>query len=517
VLDALELRWEDLFSDCEPNVVNVVRPFPNDENDVCLIEHDVAAMLAAEPPEVEWLVPELLVRGHSTMLAGREGEGKSMMALALTSTHPELRFVYVDAENGPTVIAQRLHALNVAPGNLRYLEAARFHLGRQLEGLTARLDGEDVLVLDSFRSLWPGGDENSSDQVDPVLQALGRLTRERDLAVLLLHHAGKGNFSYRGSTALGAGVGLGFTLRRHDDDPQQRTRREVRCWKCRPAEEPHPYWLSIGSKVERTEPYDPGADELREEILDAVKPGETVSGAEAAQRVGRNRRDNAVLGALKALVGEGLFERPSSYRWRRVDDPETSSSSFVVGETTKTTFRDEAPADPPSPSSSSSFHTLSPAVKEAPRDDDDALAAALAEAFDGEWDEAPPPEPGRRISDADSHAHVRRRMRRAFARDPRAVLFLHAYATARASGANGAVDPHLACRQRNGYMCPKCAAELLGVSPQRLAGMRRKGEVETVGMTPSEYRAARDKAGWTEGAWGPGVFYLRASLRRVTA
>src|SRR6476659_364903 len=45
---------------------------------------DVADMLATTPPEVDWLVEPLLVRGYVTLLAGREGEGKSFLAQALS-------------------------------------------------------------------------------------------------------------------------------------------------------------------------------------------------------------------------------------------------------------------------------------------------------------------------------------------------------------------------------------------------------------------------------------------------
>ena len=39
---------------------------------------DVEQMLATEPPPVPWVVEPLLAEGFVTMLAGREGQGKSM-------------------------------------------------------------------------------------------------------------------------------------------------------------------------------------------------------------------------------------------------------------------------------------------------------------------------------------------------------------------------------------------------------------------------------------------------------
>jgi Bifunctional DNA primase/polymerase, N-terminal/AAA domain/Primase C terminal 1 (PriCT-1) len=331
-----------------PSVVDVVSLTTHDAHDALferaraapvLIEHSVAVMLTTPPPPVEWLVDDLLVRGQTTMLAGREGQGKSMLALAIAVDNPDLRVVYIDAENGYSEIHRRVHGLGVAAGRLRYIEAERFHLGHDLVALSELLPAStDVVVLDSFRALCPGLDENDSAQVDPVLQALARLVRERKIAVLVLHHAGKGGLEYRGSTALGAGVGLGFTMRRHDDDPERATRREVVCWKCRVAPEPAKRWLSIELRVDgqltvaEVEPYEPG-DDLRAKILDRVKPDESVSAAQVARRLGRNERDNAVLDELKRLVGDGVFERPSKEKWRRA-----SSASFGGSGTTKTTF-----------------------------------------------------------------------------------------------------------------------------------------------------------------------------------
>jgi hypothetical protein len=102
-----------------------------------------------------------------------------------------------------------------------------------------------VVVLDSLRSLAPELDENDSRAAEAALRPVSRLAQQRDVPVLLLHHAGKTGVEYRGSTAIGAAVELGFTLSRHDDDPAKATRRKLTCWKCRPDREPPPRWLSL--------------------------------------------------------------------------------------------------------------------------------------------------------------------------------------------------------------------------------------------------------------------------------
>jgi hypothetical protein len=100
-------------------------------------------------------------------------------------------------------------------------------------------------VLDSLRSLAPGLDENDSGPVEAVLGPLRGLSRYHGCATLVLHHAGKASNGYRGSTAIGAAVELGFTLARDGDDPHRRT---LTCWKSRPAPEPPPSTFTLQAR-----------------------------------------------------------------------------------------------------------------------------------------------------------------------------------------------------------------------------------------------------------------------------
>jgi 5S rRNA maturation endonuclease (ribonuclease M5) len=219
-------------------------------------------MLTTIPPPVPWVVEPLLARGCVTMLAGREGRGKSMLALALAAALGRATLLldvagmtvgvsghvlYVDAENGPNEVHRRVHGLNVAAGMLTYVEADGFDLRRDLELLDrlVRQYQPKVLVLDSLRSLAPGLDENDSQQCESALRPVVRLTHELGLAALVLHHASRASGEYRGSTAIGAAVELGFTLTRYDEDPMAATRRKLACWKSRPAAEPAARWLTI--------------------------------------------------------------------------------------------------------------------------------------------------------------------------------------------------------------------------------------------------------------------------------
>lgn len=319
---------------------------------------DVDRMLQTTPEPVPWVVEPILARGCVAMLAGREGRGKSMLALALAAaigraTHLldvagmpvglSGRVLYVDAENGPNEVHRRVHGLNVTAGMLTYVEADGFDLRRDLELLDQliRKYRPKVLVLDSLRSLAPGLDENDSQQAEAALRPVSRLTHELKFASLILHHASRASGEYRGSTAIGAAVELGFTLTRYDEDPMAATRRKLACWKSRPAAEPAPRWLTIkptddgGIMLSDAAPYEPAPrapvrDDveaaLRELIGGGVGCGDAYIGdhttppswstADFARHVDRDSKDWTVRQAVSRLADAGLIHRNGDERWQ---------------------------------------------------------------------------------------------------------------------------------------------------------------------------------------------------------
>jgi hypothetical protein len=321
---------------------------------------DVDSMLTTPPPPVPWVVEPILARGCVAMLAGREGRGKSMLALALAAAIGRASLLldvagmpvgvsglvlYVDAENGPNEAHRRIHGLDVAAGMLVYVEASngfdlKQHLG-ELETLVRDVQPK-LLVLDSLRSLAPGLDENDSQQAETALRPIVRLTQQLDIATLLLHHASRASGEYRGSTAIGAAVELGFTLSRIDEDPMAATRRRLTCWKSRPAAEPAPRWLTIkpdedgGIMLSEAAPYEPERptpvqDALEEALRELVEGGcggavglkgvaaphpPSWSTADFARAVDRSPKDWAVRRAVKRLEDAGLIHRNGDGRWQ---------------------------------------------------------------------------------------------------------------------------------------------------------------------------------------------------------
>lgn len=330
---------------------------------------DVDKMLTTPPPPIPWVVEPILARGCVTMLAGREGRGKSMLALALAAGVGRAtnlldiagmpvggsgHVLYVDAENGPHEAHRRVHGLDVEAGSLTYVEADGFNLAQDLAELEqlVRQRAPKLLVLDSLRSLAPGLDENDSQQAEAALRPVVRLTQQLQIATLILHHASRMSGEYRGSTAIGAAVELGFTLSRHEDDPMAATRRKLACWKSRPAAEPEPRWLTIkpdsdgGILLMEAAPYEPPARApVRDEIEDALRDliggvsgatahmgGDTLtppswSTADFARHVERDPKDPTVRRAVKRLEDAGVIHRNGDHRWWAGDGKEGSHES----------------------------------------------------------------------------------------------------------------------------------------------------------------------------------------------
>jgi predicted ATP-dependent serine protease len=226
---------------------------------------DVATMLTSDPEPVDWIAEGIVARGTLTLLAGREKEGKSLLAMAIAARAATgggflagvdvsaARTLIVDAENGERELHRRLRSSGLAHEHADRIEVYETHahdLRRHLHELEAVLESHrpDLVVLDSWRSLW-GGDENDAGEVARVLDPLRNLIRGHNAGALLVHHMRKGG-GYRGSSAIGASVENVIEMARMEDDPERR-RRRLRNTACRYEQEADERWLSIEADRER--------------------------------------------------------------------------------------------------------------------------------------------------------------------------------------------------------------------------------------------------------------------------
>jgi hypothetical protein len=294
---------------------------------------DVPAMVAEAPPAVPWLAPPLLPRAALIALYAPGGDGKSLfsMALAAAIAHGgELAgiacergvTVYLDAENGEHEIHRRVHTLGLPAFGVHVADASGLDL-RDIAAVEAVLREKtpDLLVLDSFRSMTPGMDENDTGQTARVLDPLRRLAHELTIAILLIHHANKAGKDFRGASSIRDSVDVLWHLGRQDDDPDP-GRRFLSCRKMRVAAEPERLWLRLGVDrgrvlIDRADPPEesetrsitrPVRARLSDDIL-AAMDGRPMRRAAVAELVGRPPKDGSVGNALEALVEDGLLAR----------------------------------------------------------------------------------------------------------------------------------------------------------------------------------------------------------------
>jgi RecA-family ATPase len=224
-----------------------------------------------EPPKVSWVIEDLVARGHVTLLVGAPGQGKSFLMAALATgvagggvpvagfnTEPG-EVVIIDAENGAAEIHRRVHTLGLF-ANTRFADVTggfsvvkdREEIFDAVMPVTVRL-----LVLDSLRTLAPGIDENSSDEVTAMLTSVQQIAREADVGVCVLHHLNRAG-EFRGSGAMTAVPEV--VVRMYGDANDKYQRRTLTWEKFRLGARPERKWITIkDGRV--AESWSPGQDD----------------------------------------------------------------------------------------------------------------------------------------------------------------------------------------------------------------------------------------------------------------
>ena len=293
---------------------------------------NVAEMVSEPPAPVPWLATPVLPRAALVALYAPGGDGKSMLAMGLAAAIAhggdlagiECKYgatIYLDAENGPWEIHRRVHTLGLPPSGVRIADAGALDLRRD-HALVAELASEkpDLLVLDSFRSMTPGLDENDTSQTARVLDPLRRLAHDTGVTILLIHHANKSGREFRGASSIRDSVDALWHLGRHEGDDDNQ-RRFLHNKKMRVATDGERLWLRLAVDrgrvlIDQAEPpdggtattYQPVRRALSDEILASMN-GQPQRLAAIAELVGRGPKDGSVRNALSALVGAGLLER----------------------------------------------------------------------------------------------------------------------------------------------------------------------------------------------------------------
>ncbi len=218
-------------------------------------------LLACPPPPVDWVIDGVAARGTVSVLYGEPGVGKSYLALAFAGALAHgtdlggfqckrTGALLVDAENSEDELVRRMQSLGSFNGQVGiWFDVLEIEKGTSIAdpGNIAYLQNEirrtsaQLVILDSFSSLWPYGDENDRVQVTELFKLLNALARAYDTSILILHHSRRVG-GYRGSGAIKAMSDIFMKMEkwRRDKDP---TRRRVVWEKCRVGPEPLPHWV----------------------------------------------------------------------------------------------------------------------------------------------------------------------------------------------------------------------------------------------------------------------------------
>lgn len=198
----------------------------------------------AKPVAKDWIVQDFLARRNVTILAGQEGGGKSMLSQTITAAcitgatetfgfhmpaGRPLRVLLLDVENvlmvdddiDPSIVTERLQAYGMTEENkhlVTIVGAQGFDLDQDSDALDGILGDAaasgnpfDVVVADSFRSLWTSGSENTP-AAGRVLLKYMRIAHKHDVAILVLHHQNKAGAAYSGHSSIGSTVSALWTF-----------------------------------------------------------------------------------------------------------------------------------------------------------------------------------------------------------------------------------------------------------------------------------------------------------------
>lgn len=149
------------------------------------------------PEQAEYLVEPYLPKGMITILGGVSGAGKTSLALDICArvsrgdgSSPVL---YLTAENDPNkVLRPRAEAMGADLQRLYFQDGASYAMGDEELAALCRSLRPALIVFDPIQSyLGQGVQMNRAEQVRPLLDGLGALAKELDMAVVLISHMSK--------------------------------------------------------------------------------------------------------------------------------------------------------------------------------------------------------------------------------------------------------------------------------------------------------------------------------------
>ncbi len=149
------------------------------------------------PEQAEYLVEPYLPKGMITILGGVSGAGKTSLALDICARvsrgEGSSPVLYLTAENDPNkVLRPRAEAMGADLQRLYFQDGASYAMGDEELAALCRSLRPALIVFDPIQSyLGQGVQMNRAEQVRPLLDSLGALAKELDMAVVLISHMSK--------------------------------------------------------------------------------------------------------------------------------------------------------------------------------------------------------------------------------------------------------------------------------------------------------------------------------------
>ena len=149
------------------------------------------------PEQAEYLVEPYLPKGMITILGGVSGAGKTSLALDICARvsrgEGSSPVLYLTAENDPNkVLRPRAEAMGADLQRLYFQDGASHAMGDEELAVLCRSLRPALIVFDPIQSyLGQGVQMNRAEQVRPLLDGLGALAKELDMAVVLISHMSK--------------------------------------------------------------------------------------------------------------------------------------------------------------------------------------------------------------------------------------------------------------------------------------------------------------------------------------
>lgn len=180
-----------------------------------------------DPVPIDWVIEDLFSEGSVSIVFGEPGAKKTYAMLdacvCVALGKPWLgkevtqgRALFIDEESGQRRIERRIR--QVVRGHdgddqipLEYLTLEMFGLGvkADIETIINEINRRkvDFVVIDALADVTAGSDENSVQDMQPMMMNLRKMGESTKAAVIVIHHSNKGG-KYRGSSALKGGVDL---------------------------------------------------------------------------------------------------------------------------------------------------------------------------------------------------------------------------------------------------------------------------------------------------------------------